>query len=273
MSSPGQCEKQPELAMQINAPSDFIPALKSVAKQMPELPAGPLVVLLSTDQVFDGNAPPYRESDVPNPLNAYARSKFAMEQLLLEGWAGPKVVLRSSNIIGGEAPLATIKGTKFTQWLQGILADPSPGCSTTVTLEEYKPATLFEDERRSYVYVKDIVSTVFAIIEKFRRAGSYDSLPTVLNMGGPESLTRVDMGERVIEAIGGSLTVRVGDGAKAEDKPKIQPTLRATVNLGYDSPLDISMDSSLLRCELGVEMSTMRTALADALSLSPRGSR
>jgi dTDP-4-dehydrorhamnose reductase len=266
MSSPGQCEKDPALAMEINAPTEFISGLQAVSRQVPELTSGPLVIFLSTDQVFDGKSPPYREEDAPNPLNAYARSKFEMEKLLLDGWAqGPKVILRSSNIIGGDAPLAPIKGTKFTQWLKGMLADASAG---SIPVSEYKPATLFEDERRSYVYVRDIVSTVFNIVEIFRAAkyAGQGSLPTVVHMGGPESLTRVDMGEAVIAAIGSSLTLLVRDGDKAEEKPKIQPTLRATMDLGYASPLDISMDSSLLSRELGVQMKTMQAALSEALT-------
>lgn len=39
------------------------------------------LVHISTDYVFDGQSPrPYREDDVPRPLNAYGRSKLAGEQ-------------------------------------------------------------------------------------------------------------------------------------------------------------------------------------------------
>jgi dTDP-4-dehydrorhamnose reductase len=44
------------------------------------------LLTFSTDLVFDGEKPqpPYLESDVPNPLNAYGRSKLAAEQAVLE---------------------------------------------------------------------------------------------------------------------------------------------------------------------------------------------
>jgi dTDP-4-dehydrorhamnose reductase len=41
---------------------------------------GAKVVYLSTDYVFDGTAGPYGESDDPNPINAYGRTKLAGER-------------------------------------------------------------------------------------------------------------------------------------------------------------------------------------------------
>ena len=44
---------------------------------------GALLVHFSTDYVFDGEKPsPYVETDAPNPLNAYGRSKLAGEQAI-----------------------------------------------------------------------------------------------------------------------------------------------------------------------------------------------
>ena len=103
-------------------------------------------------QVFDGEKPAshrYVEGDAPNPLNAYAASKRAMELLLEggekegggQGWpVGKRVVLRSSNIIGPPAPLQPISATKFTQWLQSKLRDPDGDSDT----KEFEPATLFK---------------------------------------------------------------------------------------------------------------------------------
>lgn len=43
--------------------------------------AGTILLQVSTDYVFDGRSPrPYREEDVPNPINAYGRSKWLGEQ-------------------------------------------------------------------------------------------------------------------------------------------------------------------------------------------------
>jgi dTDP-4-dehydrorhamnose reductase len=36
-------------------------------------------ILISTDYVFDGKNPPYKEDDTPNPLQAYGKSKYEAE--------------------------------------------------------------------------------------------------------------------------------------------------------------------------------------------------
>lgn len=42
------------------------------------------LVYVSTNAVFDGSNPPYRESDGVNPINAYGRIKLACEQLVAD---------------------------------------------------------------------------------------------------------------------------------------------------------------------------------------------
>jgi dTDP-4-dehydrorhamnose reductase len=57
---------------------------------------GAPVVYYSTDYVFDGSKrEPYLESDEPNPLSAYGRTKLAGEHELRDGW-----VVRSSWLFG-----------------------------------------------------------------------------------------------------------------------------------------------------------------------------
>ncbi len=57
---------------------------------------GAPVVYFSTDYVFDGTKrEPYVESDAPNPLGVYARTKLQGEQELRDGW-----IVRSSWLFG-----------------------------------------------------------------------------------------------------------------------------------------------------------------------------
>jgi dTDP-4-dehydrorhamnose reductase len=57
-------------------------------------------VQISTDYVFDGQGGrPYQETDLPNPLNVYGKSKLAGERAVLE--AHPRaLVVRSSGLYG-----------------------------------------------------------------------------------------------------------------------------------------------------------------------------
>jgi len=69
-----KAESEPELCRQINAVAPGI--LAEAAKK-----AGALMVHYSTDYIFDGTkTSPYVETDAPNPLGAYGRSKLEGDQ-------------------------------------------------------------------------------------------------------------------------------------------------------------------------------------------------
>ncbi|MHC4204219.1 MAG: dTDP-4-dehydrorhamnose reductase [Planctomycetota bacterium] len=71
-------ESQGELAYQVNA--EAVGRLGAVARE-----AGKWVLHVSTDFVFDGcGNKPYTETDHPDPINTYGRTKLAGEQLLAD---------------------------------------------------------------------------------------------------------------------------------------------------------------------------------------------
>lgn len=73
-----KAESEEELAYKINA--EAVGRLSELAKAL-----GAEVIHISTDFVFDGTKEgAYVETDVPNPINAYGRTKLAGEQLLDE---------------------------------------------------------------------------------------------------------------------------------------------------------------------------------------------
>jgi dTDP-4-dehydrorhamnose reductase len=59
------------------------------------------LLFFSTEHVFDGQAGPYGEEGVPNPLNVYSRHKREVETLLLR--RGRSLVVRTSYVFGLEA--------------------------------------------------------------------------------------------------------------------------------------------------------------------------
>lgn len=84
-----QAEQEPEAAHAINAVA--VGVLAEEARR-----AGALLIHYSTDYVFDGAKPtPYVETDAPNPLNVYGRSKLAGEEAIRQV-DGPHLVLRTS---------------------------------------------------------------------------------------------------------------------------------------------------------------------------------
>lgn len=46
------------------------------------------MLYISTDYVFDGTSPPYSESDTPNPLNTYGKTKLQGEIVTLKASEG-----------------------------------------------------------------------------------------------------------------------------------------------------------------------------------------
>lgn len=73
-----KAESESELAYKVNA--EAVGKLAEIAKNK-----GVRVVHISTDFVFDGSGDkPYIESDKPNPINVYGKSKLKGEELLVK---------------------------------------------------------------------------------------------------------------------------------------------------------------------------------------------
>uniref|UniRef100_A0A7S1U0Z1 RmlD-like substrate binding domain-containing protein n=1 Tax=Phaeomonas parva TaxID=124430 RepID=A0A7S1U0Z1_9STRA len=118
MTSLADCEKNPDEASAVNAPEHLFAAAAAAA------PAPPLLVQLSTDQVYDGAHAPYAEGDTAAPVNHYGATKLHCEQRMAAAGVNG-VVLRSSNILGPPAPFSG--AGKFLQWLDGALAAAAQG--------------------------------------------------------------------------------------------------------------------------------------------------
>jgi len=85
------CEADPALAGQLNS---------ELPKKLAEHVArgGARLVHISTDAVFDGLRGDYRETDQPNPLSIYARSKLEGERAVAE--ADPQAIIARINLYG-----------------------------------------------------------------------------------------------------------------------------------------------------------------------------
>src|SRR3989338_7302648 len=70
------CEKNPEAARKIN-----VDGTKNVVEAAKK--SGAKVVYLSTEYVFDGKRGPYSETDKPNPMNTYGKTKLEGEKIVL----------------------------------------------------------------------------------------------------------------------------------------------------------------------------------------------
>jgi dTDP-4-dehydrorhamnose reductase len=119
-----RAEVEPEAAFKVNATAPRVMAETLRA-------TGGALVHFSTDYVFDGaKRGPYFESDPPNPLNAYGRSKLEGEEAIRASGA-PHLILRTSWVYGkrGRNFLVTMLGL-FEEKPQLRIVDDQIGAPT-----------------------------------------------------------------------------------------------------------------------------------------------
>jgi dTDP-4-dehydrorhamnose reductase len=161
------CEIQPDLAFRVNADGS-----RNVALACRKL--GISMLYVSTDYVFDGEKnEPYVESDVPNPISVYGRSKLEGEryvsQLLERYW-----IVRTSWLFGPH-------GKNFTQV---ILERAQEGAVLPVV----------DDQVGSPTYTEDLAAKLEQIIER-GKSGIYH----VSNQG---ACSRFEFAQEILRQVG-----------------------------------------------------------------------
>jgi dTDP-4-dehydrorhamnose reductase len=136
---------------------------------------GAPVVYFSTDYVFDGRKhAPYAESDRPNPLGVYGRTKLAGEREVREGW-----IVRSSWLFGPT-------GHNFVRTMLRLGA-------------ERDEVAVVDDQRGSPTYVGHLAEATRPVIE----------LPQgVWHVAAEGDCTWADFAEAIFEEVGLDCRVR-----------------------------------------------------------------
>ena len=200
MASVAKCFKAPELAWRVNAE-----ATRELVTLVSELSAR--LLLVSTDLVFDGSHGNYRELDEAQPLSIYGRTKLAAEEAAL-GYDRAAVV-RVSLLFG---PAHGQRRSFFDEQVAAI--------------REARPCQLFSDEWRTPVALSTAASALIRIAES--------DFTGRLHLGGPERMSRLEMGQRLAGALGcdAASLISVTRDSAAADEPR---------------PRDNSLDSSRWR--------------------------
>lgn len=106
---------------------------------------GGKLLQVSTDFIFDGNqSRPYTETDQPNPLGHYGRSKFEGEQAVLAGLPDA-IVLRTAWVYG-------VHGNNFVKTMLRIAG-------------EGKPLRVVDDQVGSPTWARDIARAILALVQ------------------------------------------------------------------------------------------------------------
>jgi dTDP-4-dehydrorhamnose reductase len=217
LSRAQDCEARPDEAEWVNA---RLPGLVAEACRQ----RGVRLVALSTDLVFAGDRSFASENDPPGPCSRYGRTKRAGELAVLD--ACPQAAVARVALVLGRG--------------HGSRATSSE--SVARALRAGRPLKLFTDEYRTPVD-PDSVEDAVARLLLGTGAGLY-------HLGGPERLSRYELGLRVARVIGlGS------DGIVASLQADHQgPDRRAP---------DVSLDSGRARRELGWEPRALDAAIRD----------
>jgi dTDP-4-dehydrorhamnose reductase len=194
LSAVADCAADPARARRINV--DGTAQLAQAARRV-----GATLVHVSTDMVFDGERAPYDEGAPVGPLSVYGATKVEAEKAALEHGG---VVVRVSLLFG---PTKTGRRGFFEQMRGG------------------GSLRLFDDEWRTPLSLRAAAEGLVAIARADVRG--------TLHLGGPERLSRYEMGTRLAPVLGADVVLtRASRTAASGAEPR---------------PRDLSLDSTLFR--------------------------
>lgn len=200
LSTVADCHRNPDRARQVNV--EGTARLAGLADG-----AGVRLILVSTDLVFDGTKEWYREDDAPAPLSVYGRTKADAERVVL---AVPRNLVARVSLLYG--PTQSGRPAFFDEQARALKAG--------------QPCRLFVDEWRTPLGLSTAARGLLALC----RAG----VTGLLHLGGPERLSRFEMGQRLAAYLGC-------------DPAALVPTPRDSVAAPEPRPRDISLDASRWR--------------------------
>ncbi len=219
LSKPNDCQMNPALSWAVNVQAALDLADLCAAAAIP-------CVFTSTDQVFGGEAAPYVETDAIAPVNLYGEHKALAEQGMRQ--RHDQVVVCRLPLLYGVVPHAR-------SFIQPFIE----------TLRAGGSLNLFVDETRTPAWGEDVAQGILL--------GLQHQLP-YLHLGGPEALTRYEMGQILVDLLQGA-------------DQQIQPCSQAEVPMSAPRPANVALDSTLAY-SLGYRPRSFRSVLPKILAIA-----
>jgi len=217
------CERDPGLAARLN--TDAACELARLSRSL-----GLRFVSISTDLVFDGHSGWSDEAVEARPLLVYGRTKLDGERAVLAEL--PDAVVFRIALVHGCGFGARSTASETVAW----------------ALARGAPPRLFADQYRTSIDPESVASAVAAALTGRGRG--------LLHLGGPERLSRLELGLRTARVLG-------------LDESRLVPLRQAELALPVPRPLDASMDSGRARRELGWSARPLDEALAESRPIPP----
>jgi dTDP-4-dehydrorhamnose reductase len=193
-----RAEQEPDTAFAVNAAGT-----ERIARAAAGI--GARLLYLSTDYVFDGRkASPYLETDQPNPLSAYARSKLEGERLAM-GLCPRALVVRTSWLYG-------LHGKNFVR--------------TIMKLASEKPELkVVADQRGCPTYAHDLAAGLARLIE----LDTSNLEPRTLHLTGAGNCTWHELACAIASHMGATTTVRAISTSEL-NRPAPRPSYSVLAN-------------------------------------------
>ena len=201
LSLPNACEVNPDTSFAVNVQASWWIAEASADREIP-------CIFTSTDQVFDGQHAPYRETSTVAPVNCYGKHKVMAEEGMRSRY--PKTSICRLPLMFGVTPHAP-------SFLQGFVAQ----------LRQGKLLKLFTDEYRTPASGCAIAQGILLAL--------HHELP-YLHLGGKEKLSRYEFGQRLVERL--QLPTELIQPCRQADVPMAAPR---PANVALDSSLAFSL--------------------------------
>lgn len=200
-----RCQADPDRARRCNVEASVALARACRAR-------GARLIALSTDLVLPGDRAMTTEEATGTPILVYGRTKLEAEEAVLADAPG-SAVLRIALVLGrGFGPRSTAS--------EGIAAN----------VAARRRLRLYTDQYRTPVDPESIADAIHRLLER--------SVAGRFHVGGPERLSRYELGMRVARVFG-----LATDGIEAATQAEQAP--------GARRPVDTSLDTTRARRELG----------------------
>lgn len=202
------CETERALAWRINVTG--VENLTYAAKMV-----GAKIIHFSTDYVFDGKNGPYDETDRPNPLSYYGRTKLASENLLYTSGLAYTIV-RTMVLYG----VANQVKNNFALWLVDNLG-------------ESKQVRVVDDQICNPTFVDDLAYAVLKIVES-NRNGLY-------HIAGNDLVSRYDFAVQLAKKFNFDKKLIVPIKTSILKQPAPRPMKSGFIILKAETELSIKM--------------------------------
>ena len=220
-------ESEPETAFAVNAVAPGIFAEEALMLGIP-------LIHYSTDYVFDGmKAGLYNESDMPNPLGVYGRSKLAGEQAITDV-QGQHLILRTSWIY-------STHGRNFLLTMQRLL-------------QENPEVRVVADQFGAPTWAGTIANSTLSLIKRWQ-SGDVAAWGTY-HLTAQGQTSWFGFAQAIVEAL------------RQQGKPcaKLLPILSSDYPTPATRPLNSCLDCSRLQLDWGVRQPDWQTALRECLA-------